>query len=58
MVKARKGGVNTPTVLLIEPKNRKIYMQYIESTKVRDFLINAKSDPKLSKFHNIIFYFF
>lgn len=42
MAKARKAGVNTPYLMNVDMENRRIYMQYVKSTKLRDFLFSLK----------------
>ena len=44
MVKARKAGVNTPTIYFIDEENRKIYMELLESPiiTVKEFLLSCE----------------
>ena len=38
MTEARKYGVLTPKILLVDEKNYKIFMEYIDGQKLKDFL--------------------
>lgn len=38
MARALKAGINTPYVMQADYEAKKIYMQYIEGLKLRDFI--------------------
>jgi len=44
MTKVRKLGLNTPYIMYTDFANRRIYMEYVQGIKVKDFLINLKYD--------------
>ena len=44
MTKARKCGINTPYLMHADLENRSIYMQYVESKKVRDYINAVRND--------------
>lgn len=46
MAKARKSGINTPYIIYVDILQRSIYMQYIESIKLRDFLFKLADKSK------------
>jgi len=45
MIRARKAGINVPYVMHADFNARKIYMQFIEGVKLRDFIFENKENP-------------
>ncbi|KAL4427537.1 hypothetical protein ABPG74_019493 [Tetrahymena malaccensis] len=49
MIRARKAGINTPYVMQTDFVQRKIYMQYIDGLKLRDFLFQNQKTENMTE---------
>lgn len=57
MAKARKAGVNTPFLYNVNLENRQIYMQHVESIKLRDFIFKLDANEIKAGIYKIINYY-
>lgn len=53
MVKARKAGVETPCVYMIDSRNSKIYMEKIEGITAKQFFLDALEGELLARIREV-----